>query len=118
MSRGSVRAAVSKASRASKVAIVRGLFMLTNTIQTKSFGQLKDSTLKVSYHEVVRKSCGPRRPPERPPERRDLQSKIFISGLNPDTLPQTLGEYCQGVGEVRYATVYMDAAAWPFLRKA
>eukprot|EP00434_Breviolum_minutum_P039662 symbB.v1.2.035228.t1/scaffold4696.1/size81176/2 len=25
-----------------------------------------------------------------------------------DTLPQTLGEFCQSVGEVRYATVYMD----------
>ncbi|CAK9021299.1 unnamed protein product [Durusdinium trenchii] len=47
-----------------------------------------------------------RPPPLRPA--RDLRSKIFVSGLSGDTLPQTLGEYCQGVGEVRYATVYMD----------
>eukprot|EP00435_Cladocopium_sp_Y103_P068634 s138_g31.t3 len=46
------------------------------------------------------------RPAVRPP--RDLQSKIFVSGLSGDTLPQTLGEFCQSVGEVRYATVYMD----------
>ncbi|CAJ1402678.1 unnamed protein product [Effrenium voratum] len=43
--------------------------------------------------------------PRRP---RDLSAKIFVSGLSLDTLPQTLGEYCQTVGEVRYATVYMD----------
>lgn len=32
----------------------------------------------------------------------------MCQGLSGDTLPQTLGEFCQSVGEVRYATVYMD----------
>lgn len=35
-------------------------------------------------------------------------SKIFVTGLSPTTVPQTLGEYCQRFGEVRYATVFID----------
>ena len=43
------------------------------------------------------------------------QAAVLISqrlGLSNATLPQTLGEFCQSVGEVRYATVYMDPEAW------
>ena len=40
------------------------------------------------------------------------RAELGPAGLSLDTLPQTLGEYCQTVGEVRYATVYMDPAPW------
>eukprot|EP00438_Fugacium_kawagutii_P004242 Skav217512 [mRNA] locus=scaffold647:48899:49279:+ [translate_table: standard] len=45
----------------------------------------------------------------------------MCQGLSGETLPQTLGECCQSVGEVRYATVYMDPATLmqvELLRKA
>ena len=50
------------------------------------------------------------RPESNSPESAGFQRAC--SGLSGDTLPQTLGEFCQSVGEVRYATVYMDPATW------
>ncbi|CAE6917780.1 PABPC1L [Symbiodinium natans] len=40
---------------------------------------------------------------------RDITSKVFVTGLSGETAPETLGEYCQGVGEVRYVSIFMDS---------
>lgn len=53
--------------------------------------------------EVPAEQPRARRPP------RDITSKVFVTGLSGDTGPQTLGEYCQGVGEVRHVSLFIDS---------
>eukprot|EP00439_Symbiodinium_sp_Y106_P059566 s514_g8.t1 len=53
--------------------------------------------------EVPAEQPRARRPP------RDITSKVFVTGLSGETGPQTLGEYCQGVGEVRHVSLFIDS---------